>query len=175
MIKRSWYNMWKLLSNFAAELCNYHKQTKLFNKKEQEATHQLLRRKKNNNLRRKKKKKEKQNPWKHPIMISNLQYNRLLSKFSCFSFSFFFFERKLLFSIFFPFSLTLFLATPSLGVCSASLIIGVSRTEVSGTVEVFGPSNLLNGPWGAQGGSPKFMMHTKEDKFFTQIATFLFS
>ena len=80
----------------------------------------------------------------------------------------------MLFSIFFPFSLTLFLATPSLGVCSASLIIGVSRTEVSGASEVFSPSIFLNGPWGAQGGSPKFMMHTKEDKFFTQIAAFLF-
>lgn len=58
VIKRSWYNMWKLLSNFAAELCNYHKQTKLFNKKEQEATHQLLRRLKKQQFTKKKKKKK---------------------------------------------------------------------------------------------------------------------
>jgi len=47
-----------LLSNFAAELCNYHKQTKLFNKKEQEATHQLLRRLKKQQFTKKKKKKK---------------------------------------------------------------------------------------------------------------------
>ena len=32
VIKRSWYNMWKLLTNFAAELCNYHKQNYLTKK-----------------------------------------------------------------------------------------------------------------------------------------------
>ena len=32
VIKISWYNMWKLLSNFAAELCNYHKQNYLTKK-----------------------------------------------------------------------------------------------------------------------------------------------
>ena len=36
------------------------------------------------------------------------------------------------------------------------------------------PPTSLMAPWGAQGGSPNFMMHTKEDKFSTQIATFLF-
>jgi len=51
-----------LLSNFAAELCNYHKQTKLFNKKEQEATHQLLRRLKKQQFMKKRKKIRENTP-----------------------------------------------------------------------------------------------------------------
>jgi len=59
-----------LLSNFAAELCNYHKQNYL-TKKQQEATHQLLtrgcaRRLKTTTIYEEKNKKEKKKSVKTP-------------------------------------------------------------------------------------------------------------